>query len=47
MDKKQRRNETAKSNGKEQQGEKSGGSKTNKQNRRDTKNAVSVDNFEE
>ena len=47
MDKKQRRNKTAKSNGEEQQGEKLGGSKTNKQNRRGTKYVVNVDNFEE
>ena len=47
MDKKQRRNKTVKSNGEEQQGEKLGGSKTNKQNRRDIKNAVNVGNFEE
>ena len=44
MDKKQR-NKIAKSNGEEQQGEKVGGNKINKQNRTDTKNATNVANL--
>lgn len=44
MDKKQR-NKIAKSNGEEQQGEKVGGNKINKQNRTDIKNATNVANL--